>query len=57
MLREQAKIGILVGSVTAALLGTVILRTLGERSSLCTTSTGELPTLPPRPWYEPRPGG
>ena len=56
-LREQAKIGILVGSVTAALLGTVILRTLGERSSLCTTSTGELPTLPPRPWHEPRPIG
>jgi Na+/H+ antiporter NhaA len=52
-LREQAKIGILAGSVLAALLGTLVLRTLGERSSLCTTATGELPTLPPRPWVEP----
>jgi Na+/H+ antiporter NhaA len=52
-LREQAKIGILAGSVLAALLGTLVLRTLGERSSLCTTATGELPTLPPRPWVAP----
>jgi Na+/H+ antiporter NhaA len=56
-LREQAKIGILVGSVSAALLGTLVLRTLGERSSLCTTTAAELPTLPPRPWHEPRPVG
>jgi len=53
MLREQAKIGILAGSALAAVLGTVILRTLGERSSLCTPASEELPTLPPRPWYEP----
>jgi NhaA family Na+:H+ antiporter len=50
---DQAKIGILAGSLIAAMLGTLLLRTLGERSSLCTPGTDELPTLPPRPWREP----
>ena len=34
-LREQATIGILAGSVTAAVAGVVLLRVLGERFSLC----------------------
>src|SRR5680860_741664 len=56
---DQAKIGILVGSLVAAGLGTLILRTLGERSSLCTAEPGDdgLPSLPPRPWYEPARAG
>ena len=54
-LRDQAKIGILAGSLVAAGLGTLILRTLGERSPLCTPGSDDdgLPSLPPRPWYEP----
>lgn len=52
-LQDQAKIGILTGSLVAAVLGTLILRTLGERSSLCSAAADELPALPPRPWYEP----
>ncbi|WP_127131551.1 Na+/H+ antiporter NhaA [Georgenia sp. SYP-B2076] len=55
-LQDQAKIGILVGSLVAAALGTLVLRTLGERSSLCSPDTASVPTLPPRPWYEPAPG-
>ncbi|MCR6491478.1 Na+/H+ antiporter NhaA [Cellulomonas sp. P24] len=51
-LREQAKIGILAGSLIAALLGTALLRILGERLPLC--SPAGLPdALPPRPWLEP----
>lgn len=53
-LREQATIGILAGSLTAAVLGTLLLRFLGDRFPLCTPE-GEAPrTLPPRPWREPR---
>lgn len=49
-LQEQAKIGILAGSLVAAVLGTVLLRILGDRLPLCSPDT-ELPTgLPPRPW-------
>ena len=52
-LREQAKIGILAGSLTAAVLGTVALRVLGERLPLCSPGD-DLPTaLPPRPWRAP----
>ncbi|MCU1607074.1 MAG: Na+/H+ antiporter NhaA [Modestobacter sp.] len=54
LLREQAKIGILAGSLTAAILGTLLLRFLGERFPLCTPDTESPPTLPPRPWLEPR---
>jgi Na+/H+ antiporter NhaA len=52
-LREQATIGILAGSVTAAIAGVVLLRVLGERFSLCTPDTQGPPTLPPRPWVAP----
>jgi NhaA family Na+:H+ antiporter len=49
-LQEQAKIGILAGSLVAAVLGTVLLRILGDKLPLCSPDT-ELPAgLPPRPW-------
>jgi Na+/H+ antiporter NhaA len=52
-LQEQATIGILAGSVLAAVAGVVLLRVLGERFSLCSPSTEGPPTLPPRPWVAP----
>jgi Na+/H+ antiporter NhaA len=52
-LREQATIGILAGSLTAAVAGVVLLRVLGERFSLCSPETEGPPTLPPRPWLDP----
>ena len=52
-LREQATIGILAGSVTAAIAGVILLRVLGERFPLCTPDTEGPPTLPPRPWVAP----
>ncbi|SDO18186.1 sodium/proton antiporter, NhaA family [Klenkia soli] len=53
LLREQAKIGILLGSLTAAVVGTLLLRTLGERFPLCSPASDEPPSLPPFPWVEP----
>jgi len=44
----QAKIGILTGSVLAALVGWLIFRLAGERGGQCAPSG--LPVLPPRPW-------
>jgi Na+/H+ antiporter NhaA len=52
-LREQATIGILGGSVTAAVLGVVLLRVLGDRFPLCTPESEGPPSLPPRPWRAP----
>jgi len=52
-LREQATIGILGGSVTAAVLGVVLLRVLGDRFPLCTPEAEGPPSLPPRPWRAP----
>jgi Na+:H+ antiporter, NhaA family len=52
-LKEQATIGILAGSVTAAIIGVLLLRVLGERFPLCSPESEERPTLPPRPWLEP----
>ena len=52
-LREQATIGILFGSVAAAIAGIVLLRVLGERFSLCTPEAEGPPSLPPRPWVAP----
>jgi Na+/H+ antiporter NhaA len=52
-LREQATIGILAGSVIAAVAGVVLLRVLGERFSLCSPESQGPPTLPPRPWVAP----
>jgi Na+/H+ antiporter NhaA len=44
----DAKIGILVGSALAALVGWLIFRLAGERGGQCAPSG--LPVLPPRPW-------
>ena len=44
----QAKIGILAGSVLAAVVGWLIFRLAGERGGQCAPSG--LPVLPPRPW-------
>lgn len=56
VLAEQAKIGILAGSFIAAVLGTLLLRYVGERWSLCSPGTDEaIPALPPRPWHAPAP--
>src|SRR4051794_25550898 len=52
-LREQATIGILAGSLPAAIAGTVLLRVLGERFSLCSPEAEGPPSLPPRPWIAP----
>jgi Na+/H+ antiporter NhaA len=52
-LREQATIGILAGSVIAAVAGVGLLRVLGERFSLCTPEAEGPPSLPPRPWVQP----
>ena len=52
-LREQATIGILGGSVTAAVLGVVLLRVLGDRFPLCTPEAEGPTALPPRPWRAP----
>lgn len=49
-LQEQAKIGILAGSLVAAVLGTVLLRILGDRLPLCSPDDDPPPALPPRPW-------
>ena len=47
-LAAQAKIGILAGSVLAAVVGWLIFRLAGERGGQCAPSG--LPVLPPRPW-------
>jgi Na+/H+ antiporter NhaA len=52
-LKDQATIGILAGSVVAALLGVLLLRVLGERFPLCTPDTEGPPSLPPLPWVDP----
>jgi Na+/H+ antiporter NhaA len=48
LLIAEAKIGILTGSVLAALSGWLVFRLAGERGGQCSPSG--LPTLPPRPW-------
>jgi Na+/H+ antiporter NhaA len=53
VLREQATIGVLAGSLTSAVLGVVLLRLLGERFPLCSPETEGPPSLPPRPWLDP----
>jgi NhaA family Na+:H+ antiporter len=55
-LREQAVVGVLSGSLLAALLGWGIFHFLGERGGVCAPPGDEedqVPTLPPRPWHEP----
>lgn len=52
--RQQAKIGVLAGSLLAAMLGSLALRYLGERLPLCTIDDGaDVPPLPAGPWRDP----
>ncbi|WP_250637529.1 Na+/H+ antiporter NhaA [Pseudonocardia sp. HH130630-07] len=48
LLVAEAKIGILTGSVLAAVAGWLVFRLAGERGGQCSPSG--VPTLPPRPW-------
>ncbi len=50
LLRDEAKIGVLVGSLVAAVLGTLVLRVLGQRLPLCSPESDTPPPLPPPPW-------
>jgi Na+/H+ antiporter NhaA len=53
---EQAKIGILAGSLVAAVLGSTTMRLLGNRFPMCSPGAGESTlALPPRPWRAPQP--
>lgn len=49
----EAKIGILAGSLAAAVLGSVLLKWLGERLPLCSPPTPPPSALPPLPWRAP----
>jgi NhaA family Na+:H+ antiporter len=54
LLRDQAKIGILSGSLLAAVLGAWILRVMGDRTTLCSPLGDNAPmSLPPLPWTAP----
>jgi Na+/H+ antiporter NhaA len=53
-LRDQAKIGILAGSLIAAIAGAGVLRFIGDRWPLCSPIGDEAPSaLPPLPWTPP----
>ncbi|MEP6852481.1 MAG: Na+/H+ antiporter NhaA [bacterium] len=54
LLRDEAKIGILAGSLLAAIIGSLLLRYLGERLPLCTIDDDAgPPPLPEGPWLDP----
>ena len=53
-LRRDAKIGVLAGSLFAAVLGSLLLRYLGDRLPLCSIEDSvEPPALPTGPWRDP----
>src|SRR3954451_10879198 len=52
-LRRQATVGVLAGSLIAAVLGSLLLRYLGERLPLCSVDEDEIPALPTGPWRDP----
>jgi Na+/H+ antiporter NhaA len=54
-MRDQAKIGILAGSLVSAVLGSAVLRWMGERWPLCSPGSGDGPpaALPEGPWSAP----
>jgi NhaA family Na+:H+ antiporter len=54
VLRDDAKIGVLGGSLIAAVLGSILLRYLGDRLPMCTLDDETvIPVLPPLPWLDP----
>ncbi|GLY30092.1 Na+/H+ antiporter NhaA [Kineosporia sp. NBRC 101731] len=54
LLRDEAKIGILVGSLVSAVVGAWVLRVMGERMPLCSPAGDTAPPqLPPLPWTAP----
>lgn len=54
VLRDEAKIGVLAGSLIAAILGSLALRYLGERLPLCSVDPDDdVPPLPTGPWLDP----
>lgn len=54
VLRDDAKLGVLVGSLLAAVLGSLALRYLGERLPLCSIDDeSAVPELPSGPWRDP----
>ena len=54
MMRDEAKIGIMAGSLIAAVVGAWVLRAMGERTSLCSPAGDTAPPeLPPLPWNPP----
>jgi Na+:H+ antiporter, NhaA family len=54
MLRTEAKIGVLVGSLLAAVFGSLLLRYLGDRLPMCLPAgAGEMPDLPEGTWSDP----
>jgi Na+:H+ antiporter, NhaA family len=52
ILRRDAKIGVLTGSLLAAVFGSLLLRYLGDRLPLCTIDESP-PALPTGPWRDP----
>lgn len=53
-LRHDAKIGVLFGSLVAAVAGSIFLRYMGERLPLCTVpDAAGPPPLPDGPWLDP----
>jgi Na+:H+ antiporter, NhaA family len=53
-LKDQAKIGVLAGSLLAAIFGSLLLRYLGERLPMCTLDDETvIPALPQLPWLDP----
>lgn len=53
-LQQQAKVGVLGGSLCSAIVGSVLLRFLGERLPLCSFDERfAVPELPEGPWLDP----
>jgi Na+:H+ antiporter, NhaA family len=53
-LAEEAKIGILAGSLVSAVVGAWVIRVMGEWTSLCSPMGDSAPAeLPPLPWTSP----